>query len=217
MKDNPKIIGLLGFKGAGKDTVAKLLTEYNYYPVSFAENLKHVLSILFGWDKEMLDGHTVESRKWRDQIDHWWAEKLGIPDFTPRKAMTMVGTDLFRKHFSDQIWILSLHKKIDDIQKQQSCNIVITDIRFKNEFDYVKQIADKTYRIDRYRYDWEHIGYKASQGEPSSIQYMNNVLKVHQSEWDWLSCDWDDEIDNTKNDMSHLMKEIETKIIENNK
>lgn len=215
MNDN-YIIGLMGFKGSGKDTVAKILTEYNFQSVSFAERVKKVLCEIFGWSFEMLEGHTTESRQWRDEVDQWWAEKLGIPDFTPRKAMTMIGTDLFRKHFDDRIWILALHKKIRNIQQTHNTNIVITDIRFKNEFDYVKQIADKTYRINRYSYDWEEQGYYASLGYPEYVNKMND-LGIHQSEWDWLSCDWNDEINNAENSITQLIKEIEYKILKNHK
>lgn len=55
------IISLCGFSVAGKDTVAKILVDkYGYEKLSFAGAVKDVLSVLFGWDREMLEGLTEE-------------------------------------------------------------------------------------------------------------------------------------------------------------
>ena len=51
------IIGLTGFIGSGKTTVAKILaTEHGYRTDSFASSLKDSLSVIFGWPRDMLEG-----------------------------------------------------------------------------------------------------------------------------------------------------------------
>ena len=60
----------------------------------------------------MLEGSTHESRQWREKVDTWWAEKLNRPGFTPRIALQLVGTDLWRNQFNDGIWLLSFEKKL---------------------------------------------------------------------------------------------------------
>ena len=206
--NNKKVIGLMGFKGSGKDTVANILTEYDYTTISYAETLKQCLCVIFGWDIEMINGHTAESRKWRDEVDHWWADKLGIPDFTPRLAMTKVGTDLFRKHFDENIWVYSLINKINNIKG----NVVVTDIRFKNEHYFIDNIPNSSiYRVRRFTPEWENIGIKASFGDQYSISYLDE-LNIHESEWDWLSCSYETEIPN-EGGFTDLAKNVEKIII----
>lgn len=69
------IVGLVGFIGAGKGTVADLLVErHDFFKESFANSLKDACSSIFGWNREMLEGDTPESRAWREQPDKWWSE-----------------------------------------------------------------------------------------------------------------------------------------------
>ena len=93
------IIGVCGFIGSGKNTVAEYLVEkHKFVPVSFAHVLKDACASLFGWDREMLEGKTEESRVQREQVDEFWAERLQIPCFTPRYALQYIGTDILRDH-----------------------------------------------------------------------------------------------------------------------
>lgn len=131
------IISLSGIIGSGKDTAANyLVSEYGFIKVSFADCVKDVLSSMFNWDRSLLQGDTIESREFRNTIDIWWSMKLGIKDFTPRLAMTLIGTDVMRKYLSEDIWLLCLERKIDTILgKNPNANIVVTDARFINELD----------------------------------------------------------------------------------
>ena len=98
------IIAICGFQGAGKDTLANILIEkYGFVKLSFAGSVKDVASCIFGWDREMLEGTTQESRKQREVIDEWWAKRLNIPHLTPRWVLQNFGTDLFRNHFHPEI------------------------------------------------------------------------------------------------------------------
>ena len=101
-----KIIAICGFQGSGKDTLANILTKnYGYKKLSFGGTVKDVASIIFNWDRKMLEGDTKESREWREKVDVWWSNKLGINNLTPRYILQYVGTDLFRNHFHKDIWI----------------------------------------------------------------------------------------------------------------
>ena len=138
------IIGLCGEQGCGKDTVANILiSEYGFIKLTFASTLKDVVAILFSWPRDLLEGLTEESRIWRENVDDFWSEKLSIPSFTPRKALQMIGTDLFRIHFNNDIWISIVENKISTILKNNpNTNIVISDCRFANEFSLIKQFTD---------------------------------------------------------------------------
>lgn len=144
---NKIIIGLSGLIGSGKNTVAEMLSEYhNFKPVAFADALKDVCSAIFQWPREMLEGNSQDSRYWRDQVDTWWAQKLGIPHFTPRYALQNVGTNLFREHFHTDIWVLTVERIIES---QEHSNIVVTDCRFFNELDIIKKHGGTTWRVLR--------------------------------------------------------------------
>jgi hypothetical protein len=170
------IIVCSGFSGSGKDQVAKrLIDEHNFIKISFATILKDILSILFSWERDMIEGTTNESRDWRETIDEWWSDKLNIPNFTPRWAMQNIGTDLFRKHFNPNIWIFALEKKLENFKDK---NIVITDCRFENEYNFLKNI---TYDEIKFFY--------IERCEPPSWFY-NKVIPsdLHISEYEWVKC-----------------------------
>ena len=124
------IIGICGLIGSGKDTIADyLVNSHGFGQDSFAASLKDTLAAVFGWDRTMLEGRTGSSRKWREQVDTWWATRLGIPHLTPRWAMQNLGTEVIREHFHQDIWTASVENKLRKINN----NVVISDCRFPNE------------------------------------------------------------------------------------
>lgn len=198
-----KKIALLGFKGSGKGTTSEYLSYKGFTEYSFADSLKDTLSSIFGWDRELIEGKTIESRKFRETVDEWWSKELNIPDFTPRKAMTSVGTDLFRNYFSDNIWVLSLKRKISD----SSGDIVISDARHQVELNMLLSRDFITIRVDRNKPKWYQCGYEASLGDKRAIEYLTSI-NVHRSEYEWLSHKPDYIIQNMS-DLSLLYKQID--------
>ena len=64
------IIGICGFIGSGKDTIADYLVNlHGFRRESFANSLKDAVAQIFGWDRIMLEGRTKQSREWREQRD----------------------------------------------------------------------------------------------------------------------------------------------------
>ena len=129
------IIAICGFQGVGKDTFANYLVDkYEFKKFSFASATKDILADMFGWERTLLEGDTVESRIFRETIDPWWSDKLGIQDLTPRKVLQLIGTDLFRKHFNYEIWVHIVEKKIINCLKiNPEQRIIINDCRYANE------------------------------------------------------------------------------------
>ena len=80
-----RIISISGLIGSGKDTIAEyLINNHGFKKDSFAATLKDAVAAMFGWDRAMLEGATPETRALREQVDQWWANRLGIPHLTPR-------------------------------------------------------------------------------------------------------------------------------------
>jgi hypothetical protein len=176
------IIGLVGWIGSGKNTVADILsTQHDYRKDSFAAPLKDATSNIFNWPRKTLEGDTDHSRHFRECVDPYWANKLQIKNFTPRLALQIVGTELFREHFHPKIWLDSLeHRYIAGGQKPT----IITDCRFRNELAFIKQMGGFTIRVKRGDDPhWTEIAKQAQQGNEFAIQQLSDI-GIHASEWD---------------------------------
>jgi hypothetical protein len=195
------IIGICGFQGAGKDTLAEILVkDHDFIKFSFASATKDVVSILFGWDREMVEGLTVESRLEREKVDEWWSNKLNINNFSPRMALQLIGTDLFRNKFYDEIWVAIVEKKImNNLNK----NIVISDCRFPNEINLIKKYNGKMIHIYRNLPDWYNDYKKGIERE--------EIKKIHPSETSWIKTIFDYEIYNNSS-LFFLNKKIKNLI-----
>ena len=192
------IIGFCGFIGSGKDTAADYLINYHgFRRDSFANALKDAVSQVFGWDRVLLEGRTKEGREWREQVDTWWAERLNMPQLTPRWVLQYWGTEVCRAGFHDDIWIASLENRL----LKSKDDIVISDVRFPNEIQAIKRAGGKVIRVVRGPDpEWYADAKLANAGEhvvgsAISRARMNN-RKIHSSEWAWIGNGIDFEIDN---------------------
>lgn len=190
------IIGLTGFIGSGKDTVANMLCELGATQESFASPVKDVCASVFGWDRDLVEGDTIESRDFRETPDIFWTRKLGIDNFTPRLALQLIGTEIMRDHFNSDIWISSLEYRL---RKSSNDIIVISDARFQNELNLIKSMGGKVLTVVRDELpEWHDIAVKANKGSVPARHTMNTRYKsVHASEWSWVGFDFDHVIDNT--------------------
>jgi hypothetical protein len=177
------IIGICGLIGSGKGTVADILEQdQGFTKVSFADSLKDAVTAVFGWPRHLLEGDTDESREWREQVDPWWATRLGMPDLTPRLILQLWGTEVCRLGFHDDIWIASMERKLDS-----NVNYVIPDTRFPNEIALIKKLGGQVWHVERGgRPSW-FDQYKLGGSPPSNI---------HASEWAWVRSKFEHTIEN---------------------
>jgi hypothetical protein len=192
------IIGVCGFIGSGKDTIADYLTNFHgYRRESFANSLKDAVSQVFGWDRTMLEGRTKQAREWREEVDTWWAERLGMPHLTPRWILQYWGTEVCRKGFNDDIWIASLENKL----RNSKDDIVISDCRFPNEIKSIKNAGGIVIRVKR---GPEPEWYKDAADMNAGDHCMNYALakmrmeqrKIHASETAWVGTKFDHVLEN---------------------
>jgi len=178
------LIGLLGRIGSGKGTVAdELVNKYGFRQDSYAYSLKDMTALLFNWDRSMLEGDTIESRGSREQIDKWWSEKLDIPEFTPRLALQLIGTDVFRENFHKDIWMLSVMHRY-----KEGDNVVISDCRFPNEVQAIRDLGGRIIQVERGEEPvWWPCAKKAAAGNKDDIDIMETFYGIHASEWAWAS------------------------------
>lgn len=195
------VVGIMGFKGSGKDTAAEALYELSqvWHKVAYADALKNTLCCMFGWHRDMMEGKTAESRVWRERVDPWWSEKLGIPHFTPRFAMTHIGTDIIRQHFNDNMWILAAEREVDRILGG-GYSVVITDCRYPNEAEMIRKKGGKLLYVTRGTepeyYQYSSIPVDAPEYAQAHAIMKTKYSHVHSSEWAWNNIQFDAVIDN---------------------
>jgi hypothetical protein len=178
------IIGLVGFQGSGKGTVGEYLEEsHGFSTDSFANPLKDIVAAAFSWPRYMLEGDTTESREWREQVDEFWSEKLGIPEFTPRYALRYIGTEMFREVLSQSFWVHCLERRI---QENPSEHIVITDCRFPDEMNLITRLGGSVIRVQKGPEPvWWNLAIHANSGGESSKQKLEEY-GIHPSEYRWI-------------------------------
>jgi len=203
----PKRISLSAPKGAGKDTLARYLIEQEGYEISsMSKKLKDICSIVFGWDREMLEALTDETRALRQTPDLWWEKKLDWENrigkktgmrFTPEVTLQYVGTELFRDIIHEDIWIAAM-----EIDLHPDGKYITKDTRFENEFNRLGEMGYVRYEMKRgedtpiYSYAKNtrqyYKDYGDENGEIGNMDINYDLLrlakrhKVHISEIAWV-------------------------------
>jgi hypothetical protein len=205
------IIGICGFIGSGKDTVADYLVNFHEFRrESFASTLKDAVAAVFGWDRTMLEGRTKEAREWREQVDPWWAERLLMPTLTPRWVLQYWGTEVCRKAFHDDIWIASLENKI----RNSKDSVVISDCRFPNEIQAIREAGGTIVWVQRGELpDWYDVAVEANKGSNIALNELK-MRKIHASETAWVGTKFDVILDNNGS-IDDLYKQAQTLVVSN--
>jgi hypothetical protein len=167
----PRIIGISGKIGSGKDTTAELIqlvTTYglnhiseikniaprlldnpdlkaftlqncNWQIVKYAYKLKQIASLLSGIPIE-----NFESQEFKKTLmsPEWSNPERG--DITVREFLQTLGTNALRDQLHEDVWINALFSDFDD-----SSNWLITDVRFPNEAEAIKNKGGILVRVDR--------------------------------------------------------------------
>ena len=200
------IIGFVGFIGSGKDTAADYLVNFHgYRRDSFANTLKDAVANVFGWDRTLLEGRTAEARAWREEVDTWWAERLNMPNLTPRWVLQYWGTEVCRHGFHDDIWIASVENKM----RKTKDNIVISDVRFPNEIKAIHNAGGMVVWVQRGELpSWHIMAGNANNGDIVAAEKLKS-LGVHTSETAWVGGDIDHIISNNST-IDDLFSQIKT-------
>ena len=184
------IIGLVGFIGSGKGTVRDILVrQHGYHGFAFADALKDSVATIFMWPRGLLEGDSNASRAFRERVDVWWSHKLGY-EVTPRLILQKMGTEACRAGIADNIWIAALEKRIHGYE-----DVVVSDVRFPNEIDFVRSAGGKIVRVKR--------------GDDPTPEELS---KMHISETAWNHIVPDLTITNEGNldDLKHNVKSVLT-------
>lgn len=135
----------------------KKTTNNEWIEMSFADALKQIASVIYDIDFNILLAQNSEDRKKREQI----------PDI--RTKLEFLGTDVFRNQLDPEIWIKIVEREIKNYDK-----IVISDVRFSNEMDFIQRMNGSLLLIYR---------------EPKDLLITSEDRKTHPAKWSFLeSC-----------------------------
>ncbi len=136
------LIGITGYKGSGKSTVANIMVDNGYTKLPFAKALKDGIKVMLG----VGDGHLYGDQK---------EARLEVADGkNTRWCMATLGTDWGRNLISPDIWVNIVRKKIREEVAKQKCpphelNIVIDDVRFSNEIEMLRGMGATIIHVKR--------------------------------------------------------------------
>ncbi len=133
-----QLIGIVGHARSGKDTIANYLhhSYKNVWTEAFADPLKSACAAAFGIPLE--DFYDDEAK---ETVNDFW----GV---SPRQIAQFVGTEMFRDRahqlipstISGEFWVKRMIAKLsglDDSYYDAEDTVIIPDVRFKNEYDFI--------------------------------------------------------------------------------
>lgn len=129
-------IAITGKANTGKNTVGKLLVKglgaQSAKFIAFADPLKQMARTAF---PEIPRKWLYGSSKYRNEVIPG-AFKDGVP-LTVRQLLIDLGNDFGRK-YKPTMWIDNFYTRLEKIYLRNPEVIVVTDCRFRNEFDFLK-------------------------------------------------------------------------------
>lgn len=144
-----QVVGLSGFARSGKDATAKVLVEkYGFTQVAFADKLREFLYAMDPYVSGGFDSRFggTEYRRVQSVIDTFGWDGYKESPYGPdiRRSLQRLGTEAGRQTLWDTIWIDAAFAGLPDDAK-----VVVSDARFFNEFDAVRERGGEVWRIER--------------------------------------------------------------------
>jgi hypothetical protein len=159
-----EIIGLTGYAQSGKDTVASVLVEkYGYRRIAFADKIRDFLYEInpmvacspTGYLQDLVDLVGWDAAKQEPQV---------------RRLLQDLGNSA-RKLFDKDIWITAALSTV-----QSGERVVVTDVRFENEAEKIKELGGQLWRVKRVGFGPvnDHVSESELDGYKVSQIFVNN-------------------------------------------
>lgn len=147
-----KVLGLVGYPRTGKDAIAeKLVEDHGFVRLAFGDSVKRLLMAI---DPSYNNNLAVlEKRK-----------ASGI--YETREKIQNLGQVL--RNFREDFWVDTIREEFMELPEDAS--VIITDIRYQNEFHFVKDVGGEVVGIER-------PGYGPVNGHESEVN--TGVLLEH--------------------------------------
>lgn len=135
------IVGLSGYAKTGKNEAAKGLKNLGFKQTAFADVLREAAYALDPW-VSLHEHHADLHMRLSAVIDKWGWDFAKNEFSDVRRLLQRLGTEAGREIFGKNIWV-------DTVLNNSEGNIVITDVRFPNEADAIRERGGIVIRIFR--------------------------------------------------------------------
>ena len=145
----PKLlIGLTGLAGSGKDTVAQLLTQYwsvashSWDVMAFADPIRAMC-------RAFLCHAGIDDPE--DYLTDRQLKELAIPEVgaSYRHLVQTLGTEWGQQCIGRNVWIRMLEQRMLAARRRLVTHIVVPDVRFDVEADWLRAQGGVIWRIER--------------------------------------------------------------------
>lgn len=140
------LIGVSGYARSGKDTVASfLIDDFGFERRAFADKLKTALVRLDPMVNYVSPRSGTEEWFRLSRAIHYYGGLENLKDNSSelRTLMQRLGTEVGRDTFGTNFWVDQALVGIEDM------DIVVTDVRFPNEVDAIRERGGEVWRITR--------------------------------------------------------------------
>lgn len=129
--------------------------------------------------------------------------------YTVRELLQLIGTEAMRNVIHFDVWVNALMSEYNSNNIEQKPNWIITDVRFPNELEAIKNRQGITIRVNRDDYIFDNEGKRII----PSKSYVNTPIVQHSSETALDEAEFDYTIDNngTIEELIEQVKQILTK------
>jgi hypothetical protein len=132
-----RLIGIAGRAGSGKDTAGARLVEcYGFQQYAFADPIRAMLGALGAFPAADL-----VNRDTKEVIIDWLGK-------SPRQMAQTLGTEWGRELVHPQLWVLMAQRRWD-AAKAAGRDLVITDVRFENEVEWLRGAGGRVIYLAR--------------------------------------------------------------------
>ena len=207
--NSKRIIGLVGFKGSGKNTVGEyLVVNHGFTAMSFAAAVKNTVAALWGWPRHLLEGDTQESRIWREEQDDYWTNRIG-KRITPREQLQFLSTELVKNQIHDDFWLMRLRQQL----MENPSSVTITDVRFPNEIKMIQELGGEVWLVQREPmplYYKQAVWFNRQRKwiQKLSLPFLWRLKGVHESERAWIGTKFDRVLGNNSS-LENLFEQVE--------
>lgn len=157
----PRLIGIAGKAGAGKDTLAdQLVRQHGFVKYSLAAPMKKMLNDLFGWTDE-----NWQDRKWKERKSVLFnmrniGRSIDVDSLSPRQLAQWLGTEVGRTIGGPDVWLNLMVREWNSLRynldyhhgegvSEPCARMVVADVRFDNEARRIRDLGGVIIRINR--------------------------------------------------------------------
>lgn len=129
------VIGIAGRAGCGKNTVAGMVK--GAVVMQLADPLYAALATMLGIPEWML-----RHREFKERPIAWLGK-------SPRQMLQTLGTEWGRGQVAADVWIRICQRRIEAAAKEAIGPVVIADVRFANEAEWIRRQGGQVWLVDR--------------------------------------------------------------------